>query len=229
MTSQTPDIQTILERLEKLERHNRRLKRAGALALVVVSAVLLMGQAAPKSRIVEAEEFVVKDSSGKMRAVFGVAGKDAPRLLLFESGGGFSKLGPTGFSLFDAKVFPLAKLETGDDGPSLFLSQVSGESVGLAVFKGSPGLKVKTGKGGAFLTVAPYGPDLWLTDEKDKERFGVSIDSNGPHLSLSDIEGFETSIGITDLVTPHTGESHKTSAASLVMFDKEKKVLWRAP
>ncbi|HMD84809.1 MAG TPA: hypothetical protein VKO18_08925 [Terriglobia bacterium] len=32
MTSQTPDMQAVLERLEKLERQNRTLKRAGLLA-----------------------------------------------------------------------------------------------------------------------------------------------------------------------------------------------------
>ena len=50
MTSQTPDMQNVLERLEKLGKQNRRLKRAGLLALTAVGALLLMGQATPKSR-----------------------------------------------------------------------------------------------------------------------------------------------------------------------------------
>jgi len=36
-------------------------------------------------------------------------------------------------------------------------------------------------------------------------------------------------IGSTGLMTPLTGESHKTSAASLVMSGKDGKVIWRAP
>jgi hypothetical protein len=35
--------------------------------------------------------------------------------------------------------------------------------------------------------------------------------------------------GGTDMQTPTTGETHKTSAASLVMSDKDGKVIWRAP
>ena len=41
MTSQTPDMQAVLERLEKLERQNRRMKRAGAAALVPVDVFML--------------------------------------------------------------------------------------------------------------------------------------------------------------------------------------------
>ena len=48
-------------------------------------------------------------------------------------------------------------------------------------------------------------------------------------LRLQDKEGFGTHIGRTDLATPRTGETHKTSAASLVLFGKDGKVLWSAP
>ncbi len=41
-------------------------------------------------------------------------------------------------------------------------------------------------------------------------------------------EGFQTVLGGTDLETPRTGETHKTSAASVVLFDKDKIVLWQA-
>lgn len=94
-----------------------------------------------------------------------------------------------------------------------------------------PGLALAdaTGKPRVSLAVLKSDPNLWLTDDKGKQRFAMILDSNGPNLRLSDDEGFETSIGSTDLVTPATGETHKTSAASLVMFDKEKNVIWRAP
>jgi hypothetical protein len=50
-----------------------------------------------------------------------------------------------------------------------------------------------------------------------------------PSLILSDKDGFLTTIGGTDLITPKTGESHTTSAASVVMSDKQKNVIWKAP
>ncbi len=67
MTPETPDLQAIVKRLDRLERQNRRMKQAGILLLVIVSAVLLIDLAAPKSRIVEAEKFVLRDSAGKPR------------------------------------------------------------------------------------------------------------------------------------------------------------------
>jgi hypothetical protein len=48
-------------------------------------------------------------------------------------------------------------------------------------------------------------------------------------LFISDDQGFAATLGVKDLVTPRTGETHKTSAASLVMFDKAKNVIWKAP
>jgi hypothetical protein len=53
----------------------------------------------------------------------------------------------------------------------------------------------------------------------------------GPgHLEVSDDEGFKAALGVEEnLVTPRTGETHKTSAASLLLFDKNKNVIWKAP
>jgi hypothetical protein len=48
-------------------------------------------------------------------------------------------------------------------------------------------------------------------------------------MQVDDAEGFAATLGATDLVTPRTGEKHKTSAASLVLFDKDKNVIWKAP
>jgi hypothetical protein len=46
---------------------------------------------------------------------------------------------------------------------------------------------------------------------------------------VEDADGFAATLGVTDLVTPRTGETHKTSAASLVLFNKDKNVIWKAP
>ncbi len=62
------------ERLSRLERDNRRMKQAGVLALAVIAAVVLMGQATGSkvAKVVEAEQFVVLDASGKTRVQLGV-------------------------------------------------------------------------------------------------------------------------------------------------------------
>jgi hypothetical protein len=52
--------------------------------------------------------------------------------------------------------------------------------------------------------------------------------SGSPTIELEDEQGFQTIIGRTDLEAVKTGESRKTSAASMVIIDKEGKVIWKA-
>src|ERR1051326_1761849 len=61
------DMQVILGRLNRLEKQNRRLQRAGVLGLLGAGIVLLSGQVAPSNRIIEAQKFVLTDAEGKSR------------------------------------------------------------------------------------------------------------------------------------------------------------------
>ena len=126
MSSPTPDWPTVVERLEKLERQNRRMKQVGAAVLVLVAAMLLMGQASP-NRTVEANEFVLKDANGKMQARLGLTA-NAPGLTLYEADGevirtflGVGADGP-GLYLADAGGKVRAMLSVKADEPSLVLS-----------------------------------------------------------------------------------------------------------
>lgn len=65
-------VEALGQRLDRLERENRRVKRVGAVVLVGIAAAALMGQARTAGRKMEAERFVVLDSSGKRRAELGV-------------------------------------------------------------------------------------------------------------------------------------------------------------
>jgi hypothetical protein len=80
------ELAAVVARLEKVERQNRRLRGAGIAVLVLAVAGLLMGQAMPKARIVEAEGFVLKDGAGKVRAEL-VVDKDGPVLRLSDENG----------------------------------------------------------------------------------------------------------------------------------------------
>jgi hypothetical protein len=50
-----------------------------------------------------------------------------------------------------------------------------------------------------------------------------------PLLTLSDEQGFEAILGSAFTEIPSTGETEHSSAASLTLFGKNKKVIWRAP
>jgi hypothetical protein len=59
--------------------------------------------------------------------------------------------------------------------------------------------------------------------------FRINLDEGGPSLELNDNEGYSTTLGSTDLVALTSGRKERTAAASLVLFGKDKKVLWSAP
>jgi hypothetical protein len=63
----TPDIQALVERIEKLESHNRRMKQMGAGALLALSALFLTAQAA--SHRIEASDFVLRGVNGELKGV----------------------------------------------------------------------------------------------------------------------------------------------------------------
>ena len=71
MTEFTLDM--LRKRLDRLERESRRMKRATLVVIVGAAAALLLGQIAPHRpvRTLEAEEFVLRDSRGQIRASFG--------------------------------------------------------------------------------------------------------------------------------------------------------------
>ena len=88
MPAHTTDLGKFDERLRKLERENRWLKRAGAAVLLVFGTVLIMGQA-PASRTVQAQSFELRDASGNLRA--SLALKDGEPLLAFYDTGSTSQ------------------------------------------------------------------------------------------------------------------------------------------
>lgn len=219
MTQQNSEGRELMERVERLEKQNRKLKQAGAVALILAAAVFLMGQAAQK-KTVEANEFILRDTNGKLRAALDIY-QGGPRLALYDAAGNVR-----------------GALDVFEYGPGLFLSNAAGlPQVGLIVdAKGSEfsmsshqfldrdGLV----KGGLVkLSVGAGGPGLELVRGAAGEEQSATLSES--QLAISDQEGFKATIGTTDLVTPQTGETHKTSAASVVLFDKDKKVIWQAP
>jgi hypothetical protein len=136
MNEQT--METLVIRLESLERENRRLKRAGAVALAAITALVLMAQATPAgvAKLVEAEQFVLRNSSGDTRAVLAVGPDGSVGLGLSDEAGtarAWLSLGPQGspsFALFDRASRPRATLRLWPDGvPRLALNDQDGNVI----------------------------------------------------------------------------------------------------
>ncbi len=88
-----PTMETLARRLDRVERENQRLMRIGAVALAVIVAVVLMGQATWKlappgkpGKIVGAEQFIVHDARGGVRAELGTLPNGTVRLVLYDRG-----------------------------------------------------------------------------------------------------------------------------------------------
>ena len=74
MTSTQPNLGDIQDRLLKVEKQNRRFKWLGAAVLAFVAVIAVMGQV-PSKKTVEANEFILRDAGGNVRAKLFVAQK----------------------------------------------------------------------------------------------------------------------------------------------------------
>lgn len=74
-------------------------------------------------------------------------------------------------------------------------------------------------------------PGLILLDDKGELRAGLGLlPDGGPRLELSDEKSqTRAAVGVTDLEATATGEARRTAESSVVLFDREGKVIWRAP
>jgi hypothetical protein len=230
----------ILTRLRRVERENRRLKQIALGVLVLVAAVLLMGQSR-LNRTIEAEKFILKDADGRPRARLEMEMTNRPTLVLLdEKGLPLVSLGAgenVGLTLcmescekqaqlyVSKNVLGLTFYEGGGNPMVREQGKGNGLRAGLSVINGVPGLNLfgKDPKEQASLDFEAPGPRLFLSDASG------TVDLEKGNFEISDKQGFRTTIGSTELETPRTGETHKTSAASVVLFDKDSKVLWSAP
>jgi hypothetical protein len=84
-------------------------------------------------------------------------------------------------------------------------------------------------KSGMTLGVNSGKPAISLVDVNGNGGAELSFAENGPGLTLHDAKGLSTIVGATELNTPQNGAAHQISAASIMLLDKDKKVVWRAP
>jgi len=216
MSEQAERENLMSRRIARLEGQIRGLKRAALAFLVVITfigtCIGLMGQtqkrrtpasaaapaapppAPPAPKNFEGESFILKDSSGRVRAELSMSGT----------------------------------------GPSLKLRDETGSAlVTLALNDGTPGGPVlllsdpKHRASLAMSVLADAGSQLSLTGERADVQLHMGVTPDGTILELSDKDGFTTSIGSGPVVK--NGQVKKTTAASVVLFGKERKLLWSAP
>ncbi len=165
MTTQQPDFAAVMRRLEKLERQNRWMKRAGAVVLLLAGAAVLMGgQDQPKGKSAEPEKYVLRDDKGNERAWLGMA-KDGPALRFRDEKGK------------DRVWLGLLK-----DTPGLVFSDDNGKRrAAMSTGKGTVSLVFydDSEKARAWLVISKEAAALHLLGDRGQQHAGLSVEGDG--------------------------------------------------
>ncbi len=220
---------TLMQRLHRVEQDNRRWRwvAVSAMALAVIGPVVLMAQATRSkvANVVEAESFVVRDSTGNISTILGPVDKDRMGLALYDRAGNMrSKLvvksdGKVGLFLNDQSGDARAKLMVlPDGGPTFALFDEAGKGrtpmrASIMVYPdGRPNftLRDRTGQGRVRVMVLPDGTaGFALLDPAQKLRAAFVVPPDGtPSLFFNDKNGKTT------WTVPTTTSSTETSFSS---------------
>jgi hypothetical protein len=219
-----PERNAINQRLERLEKQNRHLKTLGVILILVVMAVTLTRASDPRtsgrslgsvSDEVKAHKFVLVDPKGQERAIL-FAGAQGPQLVMSSASGkellrlaGFDAIGPS-LLFYDSHRKLRVRLATDPNGPHLDMLDA----------REKPVVSLFSLKNVSSLT-------LW--SRKQGNTAVLQTFDEGSYLELEDQNKFKSTLGTTGVESMGTGEREETSAASLVMVDKDGKLIWRAP
>lgn len=261
-------LSIVAQQLNRLEREHRHLKRVGALVVIGLATVTLMGQATPGkvAKVIEAEKFVLREATGKERATLELRPYGSVALALADGNGGRQAImevsadGEPKLWLMGEDGKSAANLEVIAGLPQLTLRGKDGQvraALGLLLGVGQPLLQLNDENGGhgadlglsldgsrflAFYDESGHvrsvlrvfskgGSGLALIDKKGGGRAWLTLASDGsPSLILQDENGKERAVlGHTGLKATRTGTVEQRPASSLVLLDKDGKVLWSAP
>ncbi len=259
---------SIVVRVERLERENRRLKRVLLLAAVVVAAGLMLAPSAPKKKpleTVKSREVQILDDQGNVRVSMKLDASGDPVLELTGAKGGGARLAVAGertaLSLSDEKRVR-ASLEITKDDAMLDLEDAEGKRTASVQAGGILGCLLedtRTGRDEAGLVIGDTGPVVALSApdaagaaevtlavsqgsepliavSRGKAAARLDVTSAGdPSVTLTDADGHDRAVlGVTKLEVERKKrgkniEKQRTDPSSLVLFDGDETVIWRAP
>jgi hypothetical protein len=108
-----------------------------------------------------------------------------------------------------------------------FFNPTGKTMAGLSALGTDPRLDLYDADGNATTSVS--NASIFMTPTDRQQAIELLVGDAGPSITIGSEGGFQSILGTTNLQTANTGEQHKTSAASLVLFGKDGKVLWSAP
>src|SRR2546426_5814792 len=81
-------LEAVLRRVEDLEADVRRWRRAAMALVLSAVALMTLGAAVPRGRVVEAQKFVLKDAAGRVPAGLGPSDNNKSIALRFKDAAG---------------------------------------------------------------------------------------------------------------------------------------------
>jgi len=221
------NLNKVIARLEKVEKENRRMKRVGLACLLVGASVAVMGQTRPPVRNIEAQSYVLQDASGTKRAELvlesGAPGEEPSPVLRF-----LDRKGSEALSLSPTRLELAGK---SDLGPDIILDDAKGTPrVDLGLEHNLPFVLLNDDKGiiRVDMGLERGDPALVINDDKATPLVGFGLSQGKPSISVNGHDGYRTTIGSQPLIGV-TGATYWSSAATLVLYSSDGKVIWSAP
>jgi hypothetical protein len=235
-------LDTLTQRLARVERAMRWWKLLGLSAVAMLGLVVLLGAADRRNETVateiRAKRVTLVDESGTIGASLHMDSFWGARLDLYADREGkipsvslYAGAAPPNFSGPGLPPYPGPELEIVAPHGKLTLApesvHVRRMPVGHGASLSTHGLMIDTLDGSVLLNATPelFGLNLF---SKDGNLQLSTV--GGPALRLNDAEGkLRAVVGASQLETTRTGAVETRPASSLVLFDKNGKVLWSAP
>ena len=204
--------QEILSRIERLEAQNRALKRGAVVWVLAIASLGLMGQTP------------TQEHTNARSCSTPAAPMVLPKNIEAES-----------FILKDSAGHVRAELAMGGTGPEpqTTRSERFGVADGVAQRRGAgrPFVLLSDPQHHAGLSMSVLegaGSQLTLTGERPDTQAHIGVAPDGANLQVTDQEGFSANIG-NGVQTTKSGQTKKTTAGSITLFNKDRKVIWTAP
>ena len=222
---------TLEERIVRIERQNRWMKRAGGVGVALVGLFLTLGQGKPQlvHDTLVARSFELVDEKGKSGGVWGFDEGEA-LLVMKGKGGDVCSLGRSTLLLFDDNKKSEISLSITTDGPVVMIKLNSLNTVYMQVLsKELPRVGVKSEGGVAAIQVSPTeGSKLILGATREHPQAVLGVNKRGVALVLDGKAGgaaltLEGKSGTVTVTAP------PGAPPSLVITDPADKEVFKAP
>jgi len=211
------ELRNLIERIEKIERQNLRLKQAGLLILLLFVSAFVAAQVKPKTpkappvkaaKALEAGKFVLQDGRGRKKAELGLIA-DRPALVFYDEQGERT-------------------LSLGVDSDGAGLTVYDGAAQEAAILSYTPGGPVlslmEAGRKRLNLSVTPQGPALGLVGRNNEARAALGLtgeDQSFLHLFNAGERGGAQLLAAPDRTVLRFFDASDKARAVLGIVDKE--------